>query len=129
MLIAVAVRHYSVHLHLLLLTSRCYRESSTIQLGLTIELNSSQVLLVDKVESFQFTNRQKLTCQMSGEERQTPWEHGAAIAKAIKSVEIEGLTGPIRLVQFSSPLAGGSWRQQSEETADQFAKEAVVTHQ
>jgi hypothetical protein len=44
----------------------------------------------------QFTNRQKLTCQMSGEERQTPWEHGALIAKAIKSVEIEGLTGPIR---------------------------------
>ena len=33
---------------------------------------------------------------MSGEERQTPWEHGSTIAKAIKSVEIEGLTGPIR---------------------------------
>ena len=33
---------------------------------------------------------------MSGEERQTPWEHGATIAKAIKSVDIEGLTGPIR---------------------------------
>jgi len=53
-------------------------------------------LTISSFISFQFTNRQKLTCQMSGEERQTPWEHGAAIAKAIKSVEIEGLTGPIR---------------------------------
>jgi len=43
-----------------------------------------------------FNTRQKITCQISGDERQIPWEHGSTIAKAIRNVEIEGLTGTIR---------------------------------
>ncbi len=57
----------------------------------------------------QFNSRQKLTCQMSGEERQTPWEHGSTILKAIKSVEIEGLTGPIRSGMQNKRPAGQMW--------------------
>ena len=52
---------------------------------------------------------------MSGEERQTPWEHGSTIAKAIKSVEIEGLTGPIRYWDLSGILFSISVFPNSEE--------------
>ena len=38
-----------------------------------------------------------VTCDMSGDERQHGvWEHGRDIAKALKNVQIEGLTGLIR---------------------------------
>ena len=39
-----------------------------------------------------------VTCDMSGDERQHGgvWEHGREIAKALKNVQIEGLTGLIR---------------------------------
>lgn len=37
-----------------------------------------------------------VTCDMSVDERQQQWEHGREIAKALKNVQIEGLTGLIR---------------------------------
>ena len=38
-----------------------------------------------------------VSCEMAGEERQhTLWEHGPEIAKALKNVQIDGLTGVIR---------------------------------
>ena len=38
-----------------------------------------------------------VTCNMSGDERQhNVWEHGRDIAKALKNVQLEGLTGTIR---------------------------------
>lgn len=35
-------------------------------------------------------------CDLSGEERPTPWEHGPVIAQALKDVQMEGLSGNIR---------------------------------
>ena len=40
-----------------------------------------------------------LSCNLSGDERQHAnnlWEHGKEIAKALKAVQIQGLTGAIR---------------------------------
>jgi hypothetical protein len=37
-----------------------------------------------------------MACDMSGDERQKPWEHGATIAKSLKSVRVKGLSGDIR---------------------------------
>ena len=36
------------------------------------------------------------SCDMSSEQRQTPWEHGADIARALRAVRIRGLSGDIR---------------------------------
>ena len=36
------------------------------------------------------------SCDMSSEQRQTPWEHGADIARALRAVKIRGLSGDIR---------------------------------
>ena len=41
-------------------------------------------------------NQWTVSCNMSGEGRQRPWEHGTAIAKALKATKIEGLSGDIR---------------------------------
>eukprot|EP00094_Tigriopus_californicus_P004677 TCALIF_04499-PA protein Name:"Similar to GluRIA Glutamate receptor 1 (Drosophila melanogaster)" AED:0.23 eAED:0.23 QI:77/0.88/0.9/1/1/0.9/10/441/909 len=45
-----------------------------------------------------FNKRQKglVACDMSGDERQKPWEHGATIYKALRNVDIQGLSGRIR---------------------------------
>ena len=37
-------------------------------------------------------------CDLSGEERPTPWEHGPFIAEKLKKVEMEGLSGNIRYI-------------------------------
>ncbi|XP_040568809.1 glutamate receptor 1 [Lepeophtheirus salmonis] len=37
-----------------------------------------------------------LSCDMIGDGRQTPWEHGATISRALRSLEINGITGQIR---------------------------------
>ena len=43
-----------------------------------------------------------VTCEMAGEERQhSLWEHGPEISKALKNVQIDGLTGVIRSVGLS----------------------------
>ena len=41
-------------------------------------------------------NKEGVSCDMSSEHRQTPWEHGAAIARALRAVKIRGLSGDIR---------------------------------
>ena len=37
-----------------------------------------------------------ITCNMTSEGKVQPWIHGATIARALKNVKIEGLTGSIR---------------------------------
>ncbi len=56
-------------------------------------------LLQQKPHMFRYGGGKRgglVACDMSGDERQKPWEHGAAIAKALRSVKIKGLTGDIR---------------------------------
>ena len=37
-----------------------------------------------------------ITCDMTSEGKVQPWKHGAAIARALKNVKMDGLTGSIR---------------------------------
>ena len=57
-----------------------------------------KAILKDK--PYQFRHHQRgigvTSCNMTSDARQQPWKHGAAIARALKAVRIEGLTGFIK---------------------------------
>ena len=49
------------------------------------DFESNHVLMIDPI-----------TCDMTSEGKVQPWKHGAAIARALKNVKMDGLTGSIR---------------------------------